>query len=137
MVKRFLLPAICWGTVGSIRGVCVSSPTPGIDGSKCPLIAMLDWLLPGSRRSRFHGQANSTRRTPEQSTICPPLTSTQPVLLSVVAPPLPTTQFSFDGSSLPIESVTVYRPSGAQVIRELGVDLKVSTVKLGRIRPVL
>jgi len=45
--------------------------------------------------------------------------------------PLPTTKFSFDGSSLPIETVTVYRPSGAQIIRELRVDLKVSTVELG------
>jgi len=39
---------------------------------------------------------------------------------------LPTTTSSFDGSSLPIETVTVYRPSGAQVIRKLDVDLKVS-----------
>lgn len=40
---------------------------------------------------------------------------------------LPTTEFSFDGSNLPIETVTVYRPSGAQVIRKLDVDLKVSS----------
>ena len=38
---------------------------------------------------------------------------------------LPTTGLSIDGSSLPIETVTVYRPSGAQVIRKLDVDLKV------------
>lgn len=39
---------------------------------------------------------------------------------------LPTTELSIDGSGLPIESVTVYRPSGAQVIRKLDVELKVS-----------
>ena len=39
---------------------------------------------------------------------------------------LPTTELLIDGSSLPIETVTVYRPSGAQVIRKLDVDLKVS-----------
>ena len=42
---------------------------------------------------------------------------------------LPTTEFSFDGSSLPIETVTVYRPSGAQVIRKLDVDLKVRATR--------
>ena len=47
---------------------------------------------------------------------------------------LPTTLFSFDGSGLPIETVTVYRPSGAQVIRKLDVDLKVSIAKLGGVR---
>jgi len=46
--------------------------------------------------------------------------------------PLPTTKLSFDGSNLPIETVTVYRPSGAQVVRELGADIKVSTMELGR-----
>ena len=44
---------------------------------------------------------------------------------------LPVTKFSFDGSSLPVETVTVYRPSGAQVVRKLSVDLKVSTTELG------
>jgi len=41
---------------------------------------------------------------------------------------LPTSELSVDGSTLPIETVTVYRPSGAQVIRKLDVDLKVSAV---------
>ena len=48
---------------------------------------------------------------------------------------LPTTELSFDGSSLPIETVTVYRPFGAQVIRKLDVHLKVSTVKLVEFDP--
>ena len=47
---------------------------------------------------------------------------------------LPTTEFSFHGASLPIETVTVYRPSGAQVIRKLDVDLKVSLAKFDRVR---
>jgi len=41
---------------------------------------------------------------------------------------LPTSELSVDGSTLPIKIVTVYRPSGAQVIRKLNVDLKVSAV---------
>ena len=41
---------------------------------------------------------------------------------------LPTTELSIDGSNLPIETVTVYRPSGAQIIRKLDVNLKVSAV---------
>ena len=41
---------------------------------------------------------------------------------------LPTSELSVNGSTLPIETVTVYRPSGAQVIRKLDVDLKVSAV---------
>ena len=48
---------------------------------------------------------------------------------------LPTTEFSFHRSSLPIETVTVYRPSGAQVVRKLDVDLKVSAVKSCRAPP--
>ena len=43
---------------------------------------------------------------------------------------LPTTGFSIDASSLPIETVTVYRPSGAQVIRKLDVDLKVLRIEI-------
>jgi hypothetical protein len=41
---------------------------------------------------------------------------------------LPTSELSIDGSTLPIETATVYRPSGAQVIRKLDVDLKVGVV---------
>jgi len=41
---------------------------------------------------------------------------------------LPTSELSIDGSTLPIETVIVYRPSGAQVIRKLDIDLKVSAV---------
>ena len=41
---------------------------------------------------------------------------------------LPASEFSVDGSTLPIETATVYRPSGAQVIRKLDVDLKVNAV---------
>jgi len=54
----------------------------------------------------------------------------------MVASP-PTTKFSFDGSNLPVKSVTVYRPSGAQVIRELDVDLKVSTNEIGQVQSIL
>ena len=39
---------------------------------------------------------------------------------------LPATELFIDASSLPIETVTVYQPSGAQVIRTLDVNLKVS-----------
>ncbi|KAF9651185.1 hypothetical protein BDM02DRAFT_3259188 [Thelephora ganbajun] len=35
-----------------------------------------------------------------------------------------TTNWSFKGADLPIDTVTVYRPSGAQVIRKLDLDLK-------------
>ena len=39
-----------------------------------------------------------------------------------------TTKWSFKGANLPIDTVTVYRPSGAQVVRKLDLDLKVSAV---------
>ena len=61
-------------------------------------------------------------------------TTTSAVSSSAMVTSLQTTLFSFDGSGLPIETVTVYRPSGAQVIRKLDVDLKVSTVKSGGVR---
>lgn len=37
-----------------------------------------------------------------------------------------TTKWSFRGSNLPVDTVTVYRPSGAQIIRKLDLELKVS-----------
>jgi len=36
-----------------------------------------------------------------------------------------TTKWSFKGSDLPIDTVTVYRPYGAQIIRKLDLDLEV------------
>ena len=45
----------------------------------------------------------------------------------------PTTEFSFNGSNLPLETVTIFRPSGAQIIRKLDIDLKVSATRLGRV----
>ena len=47
----------------------------------------------------------------------------------------PTTELSIDASSLPIETVTVYQPSGAQVIRTLEVNLKVSKVEFDSCSP--
>jgi hypothetical protein len=43
----------------------------------------------------------------------------------------PTTEFSFNGSNLPLETVTIFRPSGAQIIRKLDIDLKVSAARFG------
>lgn len=37
-----------------------------------------------------------------------------------------TKKWSFKGTNLPIDTVTVYRPSGAQIIRKLDLDLNVS-----------
>lgn len=37
-----------------------------------------------------------------------------------------TTKWSFRGSNLPVDTVTVYRPSGAQIIRKLDLELEVS-----------
>ena len=51
---------------------------------------------------------------------------------SAMVASLPTADISVDASSLPIETVTVYQPSGAQVIRKLNVDLKVSRMKFNR-----
>jgi hypothetical protein len=42
----------------------------------------------------------------------------------MVTPPT-TTQLSFKAEDLPINSVTVFRPSGAQIIRILKANLKV------------
>ena len=36
-----------------------------------------------------------------------------------------TTKWSFEGPNLPIDTVTIYRPSEAQVIRKLDLDLEV------------
>jgi len=36
-----------------------------------------------------------------------------------------TTKWTFEGPNLPIDTVTVYRPYGAQVIRKLDLDLEV------------
>ena len=36
-----------------------------------------------------------------------------------------TTKWSFEGPNLPIDTVTVYRPRGAQIIRKLDLDLEV------------
>ena len=43
-------------------------------------------------------------------------------------------QFPLNDSSLPIETVTVYRPSGTRVIRRLDGGLKVSTLKLSEVQ---
>ena len=39
-----------------------------------------------------------------------------------------TTKWSFKGANLPIDTVTVYRPSRAQVFGKLDLDLKVSVI---------
>ena len=49
---------------------------------------------------------------------------------------LPTTELSVSASILPIETVTVHQPSGAQVIRRLDVDLKVSAVERVLFQPI-
>lgn len=36
-----------------------------------------------------------------------------------------TTKWSFEGHKLPIDTVTVYRPQGAQITRNLDLDLEV------------
>ena len=46
---------------------------------------------------------------------------------------LSTTEFSFNGSNLLLETVTIFRPSGAQIVRKLDIDLKVSSAQLGRV----
>ena len=43
------------------------------------------------------------------------------------------TELSVDASRLPFETVTVYQPSGAQVIRTLNLNLKVSSALCYRI----
>ena len=40
-----------------------------------------------------------------------------------------TTRWTLKGENLPIDTVTVYRPSGAQIVRKLDLDLKVSSTK--------
>jgi len=55
-------------------------------------------------------------------------TTNRQILFSAMVASLPTKKFSFDGLS---STITVYRPSGAQVIRGLCVDLEVSTLKFG------
>ena len=54
------------------------------------------------------------------------LVAVSSALSSPVVSSLPTTELLIDGSSLPVEMVTVYCPSGAQVVQNLDVDLKVS-----------
>ena len=39
-----------------------------------------------------------------------------------------TTKWTFKGEDLPIDTVTVYRPSGAQIVRKLDLDLKVCVI---------
>lgn len=39
-----------------------------------------------------------------------------------------TTKWFFKGIDLPVDTVTIYRPSGAQVSRNLDLDLKVSAI---------
>ena len=39
-----------------------------------------------------------------------------------------TTKWFTNGANLPIDTVTVYRPSGAEVVRKLDLDLKVSVI---------
>ena len=39
-----------------------------------------------------------------------------------------TAKWSFKGVDLPVDTVTVYRPSGAQVVRDLDLDLKVTAI---------
>jgi len=85
-----------------------------------------------SPRPRYRGQPDSpTNTNPKRSR--DPQVWLLPITPATACPPamaisLPTSELSVDGSTLPIETVTVYRPSGAQVIRKLDVDLKVSAV---------
>jgi hypothetical protein len=48
---------------------------------------------------------------------------------------LTTTQLSFKAEELPIKSVTVFRPSGAQIIRVLKANLKVRTSESDSAKP--
>jgi len=41
-----------------------------------------------------------------------------------------TTKWSFEGHKLPIDTVTVYRPQGAQITRKLDLDLEVRRVTI-------
>lgn len=40
-----------------------------------------------------------------------------------------TTKWTFRGRNLPVDTITVYRPSGAQIVRKLDLDLKVSVLE--------
>jgi len=48
-----------------------------------------------------------------------------------------TTKWSFEGPNLPIDTVTVYRPYEAQVIRKLDLDLEVCRDPCTVIHPVI
>ena len=82
-----------------------------------------------SPRPRYRGQSDSPIANPKRSR--DPRVWSLPIAAATARSPamvisFPTSELSVDGSTLPIEAVTVYRPSGAQVIRKLDVDLKVN-----------